>query len=109
MVSEVTNWTIFRTPLPRQEERATQLEIESNRASFAEASASSAVTQLNIARQRIEHLEIKVETLNHSSISRTAAERAMASDNEELRSQTASRPGRLVELYKEGKLVGCLR
>jgi len=117
----------FCTLFPRQEEKVTQLEIEGKRASFAETSASSAATQLNIANQRIEELKIEIKNLNHGIISsRTAAERAMASDKEGLRSQIASlkkeisqlevqntdiasRPGRLVELYKEGKLVGCLQ
>ena len=126
MVSEAANWTVFR-PLPRQEEKDTQLEIEGRRASFAEASASSATAQLNIANQRIEELKVEVKSLNHGIISsRTAAERAVASDKEGLHSQIAilkkeisqlevlnadiaSRPGRLIELYKEGKLVGLLQ
>jgi hypothetical protein len=81
---------------------------------------------LDAAHQRIEQLELEAETLNCGSLSfRSAAERIMASD-EELRSQIAilkkevsqskalnadiaSRPGRLIELYKEGKLVGSLQ
>jgi 50S ribosomal subunit-associated GTPase HflX len=117
----------FSHPLPRQEEKDTQLEIEGKRASFAEASASSATAQLNIANQRIEELKIEVKTLNHGIISsKTAVERTVASDKEGLRSQIAilkkeihqleslntdiaSRPGRLFELYKQGKLVGLLQ
>lgn len=99
------------------------MKIESKRASFSEASASSAVAQLNIANERIEELKIEVETSNRDVISsRTNAERAIASDKEELHSEItilkkkifqlealnaeiASRSGNMIELYKERKLV----